>query len=120
MNTSTYVNLIRATVLIGILFSNSLFAEDHYNFVKTDYETLCGIYKDIISKPVDLTSKEMELTESVQSKLPQLFNQLFIHIIKANADRRYQLIKQYAKQQSKVNWECDIAHNYYSSEFGKP
>jgi len=100
------------------LFSSNVFANEHSKLENSYYHELCNIYKSIINKPIDLPSKEMQLTESVQNKLPTLFNQLYIHIIKTDADSRYKLLKQYAEQQSNVIWECEVARKYYATQFG--
>lgn len=120
MRKTTYTNIFRAMALICTLFSSSLFADNASKFIETDYQKLCDIYKNIVDQPLDLTSKEMNLTDNVKNKLPKLFNDLFIHIIRTNADSRYQLIKQYAKQQNDIIWECEIARLYYTNEFAKP
>ncbi len=69
--------------------------------------------------PVNLTIKEMNLTENILNKLPTLFNNLFIHIMRSNVDKRYELIKQYAKQQNNFIWECEAARLYYINDFWK-
>lgn len=121
MNASNRINIIRPFLLIKLLvFTNHLYADSDSGQVEADYQKLCIIYMDVVNKQLDLTSKEMELTENVQNKLPNLFDQLFVHVIRSNADRRYQLIKQYAKQQNKINWECESARLYYDNEFGSP
>ena len=70
-----------------------------------------------MNKSIDLSTKEMEITENVQNKLPKLFNRLFVHVIVTDAADRYALIKQYAKQQDKLIWECEAAHQYYTTAF---
>jgi len=65
----------------------------------------------------DLDTKEMMLTENVLNRLPTLFDKLFIHINNNNADTRYQLIQQYAKQQNQLKWECKAANTYYKINF---
>jgi len=71
----------------------------------------------VAKESTDLASKEMKLTEEVQLDLPELFDNLFIHIIRASADKRYQLISQYARQQNNVIWTCEAARSYYTDQF---
>ncbi len=103
-------------LFICVLFTNSLYADTN-KILKTDYLKLCNIYKNITNMPVNLTTKEMNLTENILNKLPVLFNNLFTHIMRSNADKRYELIKQYAKQQNNFIWECEAARLYYINDF---
>ena len=121
MNTLNYTNIIYATAFIFTIFSSSLFAEDNNNTHKdSDYIELCNIYKNIVNKPIDLTSKEMKLTEDVQKRLPELFNNLYVYVLNTNADSRYEFIRKFAKLRDQHTWECEIARKYYSTEFGTP
>ena len=104
--------------IIFTLFTNNILANENNKIENSHYDELCGIYKNIVNKSVNLSEKEMKLTENVQDKLPALFNQLFVHIIISNADSRYRLIQQYAKQQNNITWECEAARLYYVNEFG--
>ena len=83
----------------------------------TDFSVLCNIYQDLSKSTDDLDTKEMMLTENVLNRLPTLFDKLFIHINNNNADTRYQLIQQYAKQQNQLEWECKAANTYYKMNF---
>jgi len=104
--------------LIFTLFFNSVLANERLELENAHYHELCNIYKSIVNKPIDLSSKEAQLIESVQNKLPILFNQLYVHISDSDADRRYKLLKQYAKQQNNIIWECEVARKYYATQFG--
>lgn len=106
-----------STFIIYILFSYSVLAEDGNSIRTEDYKNLCSIYEKVDKETTGLTSKEMMLTERVQKQLPELFNNLFIHIIKARSDKRYDLIKSYAQQQSNIVWDCASAHEYYANNF---
>ncbi len=112
-------NITRLMIITCTLYSHNLLANNESNFTVKDYSKLCNIYKYITAKPINLSSKEkeMKLTQNVQDKLPVLFNKLFIHIIKADVDIRYKLIKQYAQQQNKVSWDCETARLYYTTQF---
>ena len=104
--------------LCFILLASCEQSPNSENAIKnTDFLELCNIYQDISKSTDDLTTKEMMLTESVLNKLPTLFEKLFIHISNNNADTRYQLIQQYAKQQNQLEWECKAANNYYTTNF---
>jgi len=99
-----------------MLFTNSTYA-DTGKILKTDYSKLCTIYSRINSSKTDLATKEMNLTEDVYNNLPVLFNDLFKHVIRSNADKRYELIRQHAKQQNNAIWECEAARLYYINNF---
>ena len=121
MNTTIYTNALYATAFICTFFSSGLFAESNTNtHNESDYIELCNIYKSIVNKPLDLISKEMKLTENVQNKLPNLFNNLYVYVLNTDADSRYEFIQKFAKLRDKHNWECEIARSYYSTQFGTP
>lgn len=104
--------------LICLVLTSNVLANGNTNNIESiHYRELCDIYNKIANEPIDVSMKEMMLTENVQEKLPILFDQLFIHIIKSNASNRYRLIKQYASRQNDLSWECEAAHLYYTSEF---
>jgi len=115
MNKITHIYLLRI-IIINILFTSCLYA-DTTKVLNIDYIRLCNIYDEVVNQPVDLTTKEMHLTEDVYNKLPHLFNHLFKHVIRSNADKRYDLIKQYAKQQNNYIWKCESARLYYINDF---
>lgn len=110
-------NKLFLLLFMTIFFTASITAEEKNNFTRVDYGKLCDIYNNVVVKSVSLSLKEMSLTEEVQNKLPELFNSLFIHIIKANANNRYKLIKDYAFQQNNVIWKCESALIYYGENF---
>lgn len=112
------LNATRTTITLLCLFISSVsYAESHNTLTNYDYQMLCSIYKDIGITKSDLPSKEMELAKRIQDNVPIFFNQSYIHIMNASADKRYSLIKQYAKQQSNVDWVCEAARTYYTNEF---
>ena len=105
------------TIFLLLFFTATTIANEKNNFTKIDYEKLCYIYDSVVIQPASLSLKEMTLAEEVQDKLPELFNSLFVNIIKVNANNRYKLIKDYAFQQNKVVWECESARKYYIEFF---
>lgn len=117
MKSYNSINILSLTLLFFISCFNTVLAGEKSKLVGADYEKLCSIYKVVISKPHDLSAKEMLLTEKVQKELPELFNSLFIHIIKANSNIRYKLIKGFSKQQNNIVWECESARKYYDNNF---
>lgn len=118
MKNAFFVYIFGAIILIGILLSKSVLSGAGDDLSNSDYHKLCGIYGTVVKKSMDLSLKEMEIAESVQNKLPGLFNKLYVYVIWTNAVDRYQLIKDYAEQQNNIIWECEIARTYYASEFG--
>lgn len=118
MNNSKNINIYIFMIISSILLSKIVYADSENILTAADYDELCDIYKTIADKSISLSLKEMRLTENVQNKLPNLFDNLFKHIMWADAKNRYQLIRDYAKQQNNLNWKCEIAFTYYDTEFG--
>jgi len=110
------MTLLHVIAVFFVLFTNNIYAETDKILI-TDYLKLCTIYSRVDSMKTDLATKEMNLTEDVYNKLPVLFNNLFKHIIRSNAHKRYELIRQYAKQQNNYIWECESARLYYINNF---
>ena len=61
---TTHTSLLHVIAFICVLFTNSLYA-DTSKILKTDYLTLCNIYRDVVNMPVKLATKEMNLTENI-------------------------------------------------------
>ena len=113
-----FVNQFSFILFFFLSFStNNILASEISKIEDGDYKKLCSIYKNVLSHTYDLSSKEMLLTEKVQNELPELFNNLFLHITKVNSNGRYKLVKDYAQQQNNVVWECDSAKKYYANTF---
>lgn len=111
-------NIVNIILLLFICFATELvLASDNSNLERDHYLKLCAAYKHALSMNSDLSSKEMWLAEKVQTNLPKLFDALFVHIIKADSNIRYKLIKDFAKQQNNFIWKCDSANKYYASNF---
>jgi|GEM_PF-3044261 len=117
MITTLYKALTYACFCVFVLASCGQEPENNNAIKNSDFIELCNIYQDISKSTVDLTTKEMMLTENVLNKLPTLFNKLFIHINNNNANSRYRLIQEYAKQQNQLVWECKAASHYYETNF---
>ena len=117
MKNYNLINVFNFVLILFVSCSNAVFANEISVIKEVDYKKLCGIYSSVISKSKELSSKEMLLTEKVQNDLPELFNGLFIHIIKANSNIRYKLIKDFAQQQNNIVWECGSAQKYYADNF---
>jgi len=86
----------------------------------SDYDQLCQIYREVVSRPVELRMKEAALVQRVQSELPDFFNKNFTYIVKADADQRYRFIKRLADEKLKRVWTCDVMKSYYDTEFAMP
>jgi hypothetical protein len=114
---SKYNSLARAVFFLGLfLFAVACNGSPKTEEI-TDYDKLCQIYKDVVQQPIDLSVKEMKITESVQKELPGFFNANFVNIIKADAGQRYKFIKQLAEAETKSKWECEVMQSYYANEF---
>jgi len=117
------IKLKRTIIFFVFIFSSILVlvscgdSNSNSNIVK--YEKLCDIYKEIVLKPTDLSTKEMQITERVQLELPDFYKDNFVHIAVADADQRYQFIKKLAGE-TKSDWSCETIKNYYDTEFVIP
>jgi hypothetical protein len=110
-------SLARAFFVLGFLFFAVACNGSSKTEEITDYDKLCQIYKDVVQQPIDLSVKEMKITERVQKELPRFFKTNFVNIIKADAGQRYQFIKQLAEAETKNKWECEAIQSYYANEF---
>jgi len=126
MNKHTHRFLLPSIAFIFLLFSSNLYAGEPSStskLTKTDYHKLCDIYKEITNKynnkPVDISIKEGELINAIHDNLPDLYNDIYIYAIYADAKDRYNFIKDYAKQANKVTWECEAAKLYYINSLKK-
>lgn len=90
-------------------------SEENQGFVE-----LCNIYKEVSRLDSDLPSKEEMLAHQILNKLPSLFENMYSHVMKADAVRRYDLISEYKKHLSGESWVCENARRYYNSSFPKP
>jgi len=86
----------------------------------SSYDKLCLIYQEVVTRSIDLSTKEGTLVQRVQSELPDFFNKNFVHIFKADADQRYGFIKKLAEEELKREWTCAVMKSYYDNEFYKP
>jgi len=119
MNKHIHRFLLHSVASIFLLQVNILSAEEFISKITDDdYRELCHIYKSVINKPIDLSSKEGELVEKVERKLPVLFEELYSYVVVTDAKERFDLIKGYAKIH-KRNWECEPARQYYIRDFYK-
>jgi hypothetical protein len=116
MNTKYSIHLFQTSFVVFILFSETLYANTH-KIAQSDFTLLCEIYNQANNASVDLTTKEMTLTEKVYNELPVLFNQLFTYVMRTNADERYALINQYTRQEYDSDWKCESARLYYLNSF---
>ncbi|VAW58189.1 hypothetical protein MNBD_GAMMA11-1043 [hydrothermal vent metagenome] len=122
MSKHTHRFLLHSVAFIFLLLSSSLYAGEPpptSKLTKADYLELCNIYKKITKKPVSMDTKEEELIDTIDSKLPDLLNELYKHAVWTDPKDRYDYIKEYAKQINKVTWECDAAKQYYINDFKK-
>lgn len=110
------MHLFQTIFVACLLFTSNLYASTH-KISQSDFTLLCKIYNKVTNTSADLTTKEMTLTENVYNDLPVLFNQLFTHVMRSNANERYALIRQYAMQEYDLNWECESARLYYIHNF---
>lgn len=111
------IYFIYLLLFVVALFVTMVVVDDKSNLGEAEYLELCNIYDSVVNKSISLSLKEMELTEKVQINLPELFDNLFVHIIYADSNKRYKLIKEYAKQQNNIVWSCESANKYYSDNF---
>jgi len=81
------------------------------------YDKLCSIYSKIVTQPIDLDTKEINITRTVSKELPNFFESDFKHIVLAVPGQRYALIKQVAESSIKKNWDCPVIKNYYATAF---
>jgi len=122
MSKHTHRFLLYSTASLFLLFSSSLYAGESpptRELTKADYHKLCDFYKEITSKPVDIDTKEVELIDAIDRKLPDLFNVIYIHILNAPPKDRYNFIKEYSKKINKFTWKCEAAKQYYINDFKK-
>jgi hypothetical protein len=117
MITNKYKIITYAILCLFLISSCEQSLDSDSGIKNSDFSELCDIYQDLSKSTDDLDTKEMVLTENILKKLPTLFNKLFIHINNNNADIRYQLIQQYAKQQNQLEWDCKAASTYYIMNF---
>ena len=104
-------------LFLGIFYSFSISAEKLTASV--NYDELCKIYSEITNKDLDLSMKEMEITDRIQSEFPDYFQSTFTHIMRARADQRYSFIKQMADQQLNTDWSCEPMYRYYKEDFNE-
>ncbi len=86
---------ISALVLLSFFISSFLISceSSASGKVVSTYDQLCQIYKEVVSRPVELSEKEGTLVQRVQNELPDFFNKYFAHIFITDADQRYSIIK---------------------------
>jgi len=114
--------ILHSIVYISLLLSSNLYAGEAPTIskvTKADYLELCSIYEEITSKPVDARTKEIELVETIQRKLPDLLNEIYEFSMGAAPKDRYKLIKEHAKYRNKFTWKCEAARLYYINDFKK-
>jgi len=132
---SKYIHkfLLHSIAFIFLLLSSSLYAGEPpptSKLTKADYNKLCDFYKEITNKynnkpvaistrEVDIRTREGELIDTIDSKLPDLLNELYVHAMLANPEERYNLIKEYAKQINNITWECKAAKLFYINTYKK-
>lgn len=104
-------------LFLSLLYCSSISAEKLTSSV--NYDELCKIYSDITSKDLDLSIKEMKITDRIQSEFPDYFQSTFTHIMRARADQRYPFIKQMAEQQLNIDWSCEPMYRYYKEDFNE-
>ncbi|VAW61737.1 hypothetical protein MNBD_GAMMA08-980 [hydrothermal vent metagenome] len=126
MNKYIHKFLLHSIAFIFLLLSNSLYAGEPSStskLTKTDYHKLCNIYKEITNKynnkSVHENIKEGELIDAIHDNLPYLYSDIYIHAIKVAAKDRYNFLKDYAKQNNKITWECEAAELYYINTYKK-
>ena len=110
-------NVIRITTLLILAFAVTACDRSANAQGATDYDKLCQIYGDIVQQPMDLSMKEMKITEQVLKEFPSFFEKNFVHISKADPDQRYQFIKQLAEEETDKTWDCEVMRSYYANEF---
>lgn len=110
-------NVIRITILLILALALTGCDGTANAQGATDYGKLCQIYADIVQQPIDLSMKEMKIIERVQKEFPDFFAKDFVHISKADPDRRYQFIKEVAEEEIKKAWDCDVMRSYYANLF---
>lgn len=116
LSSSKLYNLALTILLLSfLLFSVSCKSSTQTEV--TDYNKLCKIYEEIVPQSIDLSTKEMKIVERVQKELPTFFNANFVHIETADANKRYQFIKQLAEEETKKKWDCEVMRSYYANEF---
>ncbi len=117
MNAFKAIRILSVILIIYSLLNNTLYANDTDKINASDLQELCQIYKKTINKQTDLVTKESFLVENIQNKLPVLYNNLYQYVTLVDSNKRYNLIQQYAKQQSKITWRCEVARLYYVNGF---
>jgi hypothetical protein len=112
------LKLIRFVMFILLLFvTTACMAEPQTQKKPVDYATLCKIYQDVASKPMDLGLMEMEIAGQVQKQLPDYFKRTFVNIMKFDAKDRYQTMKQLIEQDTNASWDCAPMKAYYDTQF---
>jgi len=117
MKNKPVTNLAKMLLLTGLLlFLVSCDASQTANGT-SKYDALCQIYEDVLKNKSELRDKEMKIAENVQKELPKFFEANFVHIIKADPEKRYQFIKQIVEEETEKAWECKVIQSYYANEF---
>lgn len=114
--TAKHLNLTRILFFLGCF----IFSVACTGATQTDYTKLCQIYARIVPQPLELYIKEGKIAERIQLEMPKFFKDNFVNIMLADADQRYQFIRQLAETETKTKWGCDIIRLYYANDFSKP
>lgn len=104
-------------VLIIALIGMSISCSGSSTIKASDYDALCKIYGKIVPEKLDLVIKISKITKEVQKELPAFFEQDFVNIQNADANKRYALIKQLAEEAKGKKWDCMVMKKFYETEF---
>ena len=85
------------------------------NQTQSDYEKLCEIYKEVLSKPFSPMMVGAELGERVQKEIPNVYVH-FENIANADPQKAYQLFKNIAEKETNKAWDCKIMQDFYSGD----
>lgn len=113
-------NMTRFIVALLLFYSYNIFATDSSKDISSNYKKLCNIYTEVTASnkdEPDISLIEMEIASNVQKKLPELFNQMYVHVISSMPNRRYSLINEYAKAVNQIDRECEAANAYFTNRF---
>jgi hypothetical protein len=85
------------------------------NQTQSDYDKLCKIYEEVLSKPFSPVMVGAEIGERVQKEIPAVYIH-FENIANADPQKAYQLFKNVVEKETQKSWDCQIMKNFYSGK----
>ena len=83
------------------------------NQTQSDYDKLCKIYEDVLSKPFSPMLVGAELGERIQKEIPSVYVH-FENIANAAPKDAYKLFKNIAEKETNKAWDCKVMQDFYS------